>query len=219
MDRWNELTKLERRLLVVSVLLFAMFIGVLVGCRIPDDRLNWNAIGSLVAFVALCVAGVGYFDNRKAQRLEHRAYVRCDIDGVSFDSTGRVAMSLKLTNLGRTPAASLKIEVICFTKLSNALDPDAPIGGPVMAHHEIRTIFPGAPDEPELRTEEGFNEDDYKLVEHGAATLYISVKLTYLDVFKEEKTDSFPFKYCSRYSNGALIQDYRAEIWEVRSNK
>src|SRR5437773_2198533 len=109
--KWSDWTNRERWLAVGLGLAVAMLLGDFTAHLMPGIHVPWEAISTLVAVVGLPLVIVGYVDNRRAQRLEHRAYLRISMDRFESAPGRPVGIYYTLVNEGRTPAYNVESAV------------------------------------------------------------------------------------------------------------
>lgn len=82
------------------------FIGAILERFFETWSISCEAIAAIVAVLALPAAILGYFDNRKGQRLEHRAYVELRNPHIRIVSGQPIRFSCSPFNYGRTMAVA-----------------------------------------------------------------------------------------------------------------
>ncbi|WP_343684038.1 hypothetical protein [Asticcacaulis sp.] len=161
---------------------FAAFVG----CAVARFDWSWDGATAIVGLVALVVAVVGYFDNRTAQRLEHRAYLKLEPETPCLVDDFLVSKVL-VKNYGRTPAdfvfIKLQWEHLTLGNLSLAGENDEVF--------RITRVHPGA--DYGCVGEVQLLETNYDMFDLWNEKYSITMKIdvTYRDVFGQRHSDKF----------------------------
>lgn len=176
---WRSLTQREKWLGAGGGFFATLFAGSVVGRLIVFPHIGWDGIGTLVALVALPAAILGYFDNRRGQQLEHRAYIRLGVAKFDLLPDQPVDMKIELVNYGRTPAHNVQTLISTGILLGDITT--MPTGRPQIATDT--SVHPGTIDF--VNTDGGFtiSRAEYHAVQGGQTKLALRIVCLYDDIF------------------------------------
>ena len=185
MTRFKNFTVREKWFAGAAAFFAVLFGGAIAANLLAGPALQWEGVSAAIAMLALPLALLGYFDNKNAQQLEHRAYIRVALESAIYEASGCLKIKLCFTNYGRTPARAISAVCKASPHLGNTKE----------AYFDLASLHPGAPISAFETTHGGFHVDYHKWIADPSShpTFLFIVSMSYHDAFGIERTEESMF--------------------------